>query len=353
MCLLLLLTQFIAVNCCKQREVYERVMAPLVSDFLGGKSRLLAAMGPTASGKTHTVFGSPREPGLVPLALQRIFSDCSGGSTAEQPRVYYLSMFEICSERGKSERILDLSPDGGDLCFQQGSVKGLQEVITISFIDCHQYDYAKHYSIRWQMMVSDVTQAECFIARGMLKRATAATNANDRSSRSQCVISIRSASKVADDRDEFLSGNAIMTIVDLAGAEKERRTGNQGTITSLLEHQKTRRPLQKHYQNSLLTSSCLTIKASTFFASLLSLPVDFFLICICKDEMLFKDEDGASFSLSLSAVKEKTIAAVFQILTVKPGEEDYLDTSYMLRQSSPYVNIKFGTEEVQLKACVK
>lgn len=43
-------------------------------DFMGGKSSLLAAMGPTGSGKTHTMFGSPREPGIVPLVLQKIFN---------------------------------------------------------------------------------------------------------------------------------------------------------------------------------------------------------------------------------------------------------------------------------------
>lgn len=37
-------------------------------------------------------------------------------------------MFEIYSERGKGEKMLDLSPDGTDLNMQQSSIKGLQEV---------------------------------------------------------------------------------------------------------------------------------------------------------------------------------------------------------------------------------
>lgn len=43
-------------------------------------------------------------------------------------RSFYISMFEICSERGKVERLLDLSPGGADLFMQQSSIKGLQEV---------------------------------------------------------------------------------------------------------------------------------------------------------------------------------------------------------------------------------
>lgn len=59
-------------------------MNPLVEDFLKGKSAMLVALGPTGSGKTHTVFGSPREPGVVPLILQRIFKpsrECNSQSS--------------------------------------------------------------------------------------------------------------------------------------------------------------------------------------------------------------------------------------------------------------------------------
>lgn len=65
--------------------MYETMVKPLVEDFLRGKSGMLAAMGPSGSGKTHTVFGCPREPGMVPLALQHIFKRAPGSST-ESPR---------------------------------------------------------------------------------------------------------------------------------------------------------------------------------------------------------------------------------------------------------------------------
>lgn len=51
------------------------MVKPLVEDFLNGKSGMLAAMGPSGSGKTHTVFGCTKEPGMVPLALRRIFGE--------------------------------------------------------------------------------------------------------------------------------------------------------------------------------------------------------------------------------------------------------------------------------------
>ncbi|PIA55459.1 hypothetical protein AQUCO_00700032v1 [Aquilegia coerulea] len=272
-----------------QIQVYEKVMEPLVVDFMDGKSGMVAAMGPTGSGKTHTIFGSPKNPGMLSLAFAHIFGRLKSS--------YYISMFEIYSERGKGEKLIDLSSsDGPDLFLQQSSVRGLQEV-----------------------MVSSVVEAEAVIARGMLRRATAVTNSNSQSSRSQCIINIRCAPEVTDG-DEVLSNNAVLTIVDLAGAEREKKTGNQGTrllesnfinntsmvfglcLRSLLEHQKNpKKPLQKHFQNSLLT------------------------------KYLREYLEG-----------KKRMAL---ILTVKSGVDDYLDVSFLLRQASPYMKIKFNVIE--------
>lgn len=35
------------------------------------------------------------------------------------------------------------------------------------------------------------------------------------------------------------------------------------------------------------------------------------------------------------------MAHFLQILTVKPGEDDYADTSFVLRQAAPYMKIKY------------
>ncbi|KAI3518072.1 hypothetical protein L1887_06447 [Cichorium endivia] len=285
-----------------QSEVYEKMVNPLVDDFLKGKSGMLAAMGPSGSGKTHTVFGSARDPGMVPLALRQIFSEKeTNGSKCS--RTFYLSMFEIYSERGKGEKIMDLSEDGGDLFMQQSNIKGLKETI-----------------------IHDVQHAESLIASGMLKRSTAMTNSNIQSSRSQCIINIRSDFENIDFHSYFhtsvQSCTALLTIVDLAGAEREKKTGNQGArllesnfinntsmvfglcLRSLLEHQRNpKKPFHKHFQNSLLTKYLR----------------DF-----------------------LEGKKRMAL-----ILTAKSGEEDYQDTSYMLRQASPFMNIKFENVEEQ------
>jgi len=58
-----------------QVEVYDKMVKPMVDEFIKGKSGMLAALGPSGSGKTHTVFGSPRDPGMVPQVLRHIFKD--------------------------------------------------------------------------------------------------------------------------------------------------------------------------------------------------------------------------------------------------------------------------------------
>ncbi|KAG2321121.1 hypothetical protein Bca52824_014334 [Brassica carinata] len=291
---------------CSQSDVYSKMVQPLLEDFLKGKSGMLAALGPSGSGKTHTVFGTPKDPGVVPLTLRQIFKK-SDESSPVSLRSFYLSVFEICSERGKGEKAYDLLGDGtSELSVQQSTIRGLKEV-----------------------PIRNLEEAESLIGQAMLKRATATTNSNSQSSRSQCIINIRAAFDGVSNETKVQSGDAMLTIVDLAGAEREKRTGNQGErlvesnfinktsmvfgqcLRSLLEYQKNRKKgLQKHHQNSLLTR-------------------------YLRDYLEGK----------------KRMAL---IITVKAGEEDYLDTSYLLKQASPYMKIKFDNiEEVCNKRQLK
>ncbi|XP_019099103.1 PREDICTED: kinesin-like protein KIN-6 isoform X1 [Camelina sativa] len=282
---------------CSQNDVYDKMVQPLLEDFMKGKSGMLAALGPSGSGKTHTVFGTLKNPGIVPITLRQIFKKSDESSDASV-RSFNLSIFEICSERRKGEKAYDLlGSESSELSVQQSTIRGLKEV-----------------------PIHSLEEAESLIGQAMLKRATATTNSNSQSSRSQCIINIRASCNRFSNETKMQSSDAMLTIVDLAGAEREKRTGNQGErlvesnfinntsmvfgqcLRSLLEYQKNRkRGLQKHHQNSLLTR-------------------------YLRDYLEGK----------------KRMAL---ILTVKAGEEDYLDTSYLLRQASPYMKIKFDNTE--------
>lgn len=81
----ILFFNFFMFHILLQSGVYDKMVKPLVEDFLNGKSGMIAALGPSGSGKTHTVFGTVREPGMVPLALLHIFKQNSGNGS-EQSR---------------------------------------------------------------------------------------------------------------------------------------------------------------------------------------------------------------------------------------------------------------------------
>ncbi|XP_008235206.1 PREDICTED: kinesin-like protein KLP2 isoform X2 [Prunus mume] len=274
-----------------QEEVYEKMMRPLVEDFLRGKSGMLAAFGPSGSGKTHTIFGCNSQSGMVPLALQQIFKE-----TSDSTRSLFISIFEIRCEGGKEERVFDLSPNGVDLTMHRSTLKGLHEVV-----------------------ISDWRHGEFVISQALLRRATSPTNANSQSSRSQCVINLRIVDDKSNGEVNDQANDGVLIIVDLAGAEREKGTGNQGVrllesnfinktsmvfclcLRSLLEHQKNpMKPLEKHFQDSLLTK-------------------------YLRDYMEGK----------------KRMAL---ILTVKAGGEDYHNTSCLLKQATPYMEIKFNNE---------
>ena len=53
-------------------------------------------------------------------------------------------MFEIYSECGKGEKIMDLSHEGGDLYMQQGNIKGLQEVVLLFMLKLLLFAYLTH-----------------------------------------------------------------------------------------------------------------------------------------------------------------------------------------------------------------
>lgn len=287
-----------------QEDIYDKVMKPVVKDFMEGHSSLLVGMGPTGSGKTYTMFGSLQQLGIVPIALRQIFSQKTVNENTRTSRTYYLSMFEIHSERGKGEKIFDLSPDSTDNTHPQTSIISVKEVKVTTFAD-----------------------AENIVKHGISKRSTAPTNANNQSSRSQCIVNVRCA--VKNDPEDSSVSNAVLTIADLAGAERERKTGNQGArllesnfinntsmvfglcLRSLLVHQKNpKKPVEKHFKNSLLTR-------------------------YLQDYMEGK--------------KRMTL-----ILTVKAAEEDYMETSSILRQASPYMKIKFNhLDEIKNAPCKK
>ncbi|KAM7521231.1 hypothetical protein LguiB_020193 [Lonicera macranthoides] len=131
--------------------------------------------------------------------------------------------------------------------------------------------------------------------------------------RSQCIINIRSAPTNIEGEVDDQSHGAVLTIVDLAGAEREKKTGNQGARLLEIIVGAPKEP-QETIAEAL--PKLLVVELQTLTKYL-------------RDY--------------LEGKKRMTL-----ILTLKSGEEDYLDASFLLRQASPYMKIKFDSVEEPL-----
>ncbi|KAG7330038.1 hypothetical protein KOW79_006260 [Hemibagrus wyckioides] len=61
-----------------QAEFFDGTIRLQVQDFLHGKNTLVFSYGVTNAGKTHTIQGSPKDPGILPRALDTVFRHING-----------------------------------------------------------------------------------------------------------------------------------------------------------------------------------------------------------------------------------------------------------------------------------
>lgn len=69
-----------------QKGVYESAVHPLVQSFLNGDNALLFAYGMTSSGKSFTMRGNHKEPGVIPRTIHEVFANFDG-RILDQPLV--------------------------------------------------------------------------------------------------------------------------------------------------------------------------------------------------------------------------------------------------------------------------
>lgn len=56
------------------REIYEVTTQGLIRKLVNGFNSTVFAYGQTSSGKTHTMRGTADQPGIIPMAVQEVFS---------------------------------------------------------------------------------------------------------------------------------------------------------------------------------------------------------------------------------------------------------------------------------------
>ncbi|RXM95897.1 Kinesin-like protein KIF22 [Acipenser ruthenus] len=191
-----------------QQEVYTGSVKPVLSHLLTGQNTSVFAYGPTGAGKTHTMLGGAEEPGVIPRAVRDVFQMVreESGLPASQDWEHSVSMsyLEIYNEK-----VLDLlEPQDQDLPIREDKDKN----ILIPGLT--------------QRTIGSFSEFESHFLPASQNRTMASTKLNTRSSRSHTVLLIRVVKSQHVLPFRQLTGK--LYLIDLAGSEDNRRTGNQG-----------------------------------------------------------------------------------------------------------------------------
>ncbi|CAI5478758.1 unnamed protein product [Closterium sp. Yama58-4] len=225
------------------RGVYDVAAQPVVAAAMEGINGTVFAYGVTSSGKTHSMHGDQKSPGVIPLAVKEVFSIIQDTPGREfLLRVSYLEIY--------NEVINDLlNPAGQNLRIREDGQHG-------TFVE----------NVKEEVVLS-AAHALSLIAAGEEHRHVGATHFNTASSRSHTIftLTVESSGRDLDGYEEVTYSQ--LNLIDLAGSENSRATaGNNmrrregtfinkslltlGTVISKLSERK-----QSHvpYRDSKLT----------------------------------------------------------------------------------------------------
>ncbi|XP_010486885.1 PREDICTED: kinesin-like protein KIN-7K, chloroplastic isoform X1 [Camelina sativa] len=214
------------------RNVYDIAAHHVVNGAMEGINGTIFAYGVTSSGKTHTMHGDQRSPGIIPLAVKDAFSIIQ--ETPNREFLLRISYMEIYNEVVNDL----LNPAGQNLRIRedkQGTfVEGIKEEVVLS---------AAH--------------ALSLIAAGEEQRHVGSTNFNLLSSRSHTIFTLTIESSPLGDKNK---GEAVhlsqLNLVDLAGSE-----------SSKVETSGLRRKEGSYINKSLLTLGTVISKLTDVRAS--------------------------------------------------------------------------------------
>ncbi|CRK87590.1 CLUMA_CG001387, isoform A [Clunio marinus] len=172
-------------------EVYDALAKPIVKKAFKGYNGTIFAYGQTSSGKTHTMIGKNKMPGIIPLAVRDIFHEIN--ETKDREFVVKIGYIEIYNDK-----VYDLFEDG-------------KTELSIFESNGHVLVNQKEY-----VAVSEKEVMKQFAVGNKCKKMTG-TKTNKDSNRSHTIfqITIKSQNKKAKD-----SRTSNLFLVDLAGSEK-------------------------------------------------------------------------------------------------------------------------------------
>uniref|UniRef100_A0A8C4VIB8 Kinesin-like protein n=1 Tax=Gopherus evgoodei TaxID=1825980 RepID=A0A8C4VIB8_9SAUR len=187
-----------------QLEVFEHTTKTVLDGFLNGYNCTVLAYGATGAGKTYTMLGSPKEPGVMYLTMMDLYN-CMDQIKEEKLCTVAVSYLEVYNEQ-----IRDLLVNSGPLAVREDTQKG----VVVQGLTLHQPKCAE-----------EILQ---MLDYGNKNRTQHPTDMNASSSRSHAVFQIYLRQQ---DKTASISQNvriAKMSLIDLAGSERASATNSKG-----------------------------------------------------------------------------------------------------------------------------
>ncbi|KAJ7112763.1 kinesin-like protein [Mycena crocata] len=189
-----------------QAALFDADVRPLVDVALGGVTVTIFAYGVTSSGKTHTMQGTPEDPGVIPRVVEALFDPSTHSATHSQPEVgvsyieiYKDDVYDLLVQRENAPKLPVRENDMGAVF-----VAGLTTA-----------------------PVGSVSEFGKVYATATARRSVGATLLNRASSRSHAVLTLNLKVRVLDAEtggERMREGK--INLVDLAGSENNKLTGN-------------------------------------------------------------------------------------------------------------------------------
>ncbi|NXT64738.1 KIF24 protein, partial [Chaetops frenatus] len=221
---------------CTNQDVYMKTAYPLIQHIFNGGNATCFAYGQTGAGKTHTMIGNHRNPGLYALAAKDIFRHLEA-SPSRKDLIVLISFYEIyCGQ------LYDLL-NGRKRLFAREDGKRVVQIVGLREVQVDSVDHLLEV-----------------ILKGGKERSTGATAVNSDSSRSHAIIQIQI-------KDPANRAFGRISFIDLAGSERaadaresDRQTKMEGAEInqSLLALKECIRALDQEHTHTPFRQSKLT-----------------------------------------------------------------------------------------------
>lgn len=196
-----------------QVSVYDQLGSSFLDNlFKKGLNSLIFSYGVTNSGKTYSMIGQKKNPGLLPRLISNLIKEVDTLNKDKPKNLQILISMECCEVYNK--KVIDLlQKDTG----KRTAHTSFKDQIMRSAKSQHRSQLSST-----RELISNIQDFKLLLARYNSKKKTRATELNKVSSRSHSIFKIK-LSTINYDKEL-----GEIAVIDLAGSERAKRTQNMG-----------------------------------------------------------------------------------------------------------------------------